>query len=130
MIGRMIAQSCKFFRLQFVYGQQEKRLQDWIEASQIGINNLPTAEGLMVVLNVRTDDDEVDRHAKMLAVSLELERQRTFVLNEFDGFARAANERLQELTDERDGWQKSAEALTNQLREIQLELDKLRARGS
>ena len=130
MIGRMIAQSCKFLRLSFVYGQQEKRLLDWIEASKISINNLPTAEGMMVVLNVRTDDDEVDRHAKMMVVAYELERQRTYVLNEFDSFAQAANERLQELTEERDGWQKSAEALTNQLRENQLELDKLRARGS
>ncbi len=130
MIARMISQSCKFLRLSFVYGQQEKRLQDWIEASQVGINSLPTAEGMMVVLNVRTDDDEVDRHAKMMVVAYELERQRTYVLNEFDKFAQAANERLQELTEERDGWQKSAETLTNQLRENQLELDKLKARGS
>lgn len=129
MIARLMSQTCKFLRLSFVYGQQEKRLQDWIEASKIGINNLPTAEGMMVVLNVRTDDDEVDRHAKMMVVAYELERQRTFVLNEFDNFAQAANERLQELTDERDGWQKSAETLTDQLRLNQIELDKLKAHG-
>ncbi len=130
MIARLMSQTCKFLRLNFAFGAQEKRLNDWIIASRIGINNLPTAEGLMVVLNVRTDDDEVDRHAKMMVVAYELERERSFVLAEFDKFAAAANERLQVLTDERDGWQKSAESLTDQLRVSQIELDKLKARGS
>lgn len=113
---------CDWSKLPALLSSFSKRLTDLLETRQN--DRYLTVQEYMAFLSLDLDDDRVVCHGKMLAIALALQSERNISLEYYAEAVKELEAINKQDKAQAEFWQDHAQALTQQVRDLQVALDR------